>query len=318
MKWFKTFGFKFLSLPLVVTEVLSPLSQVQAAPCCARSPAVPMIVMGDNQAQINLGSGFVNVVAETDDHGVPQFGSPADSESNLTYRIDFSGLISDRLQVGLTLNYLNHSVTNDYLGNTEWGWGDTRVNVAYEFLPVWKYSEWKPQGYVFSSLTVPTGRPIYYSQSDAATDVMGDGFFTLSVGTLFTKRIEAWDGFIITELHYSLPREFSGEVETIQVKPGFGGSMGIGFGWSPGEGPVRIGMRLQPRVDQAKIVPEIRSRIGSSPIISLCDFGIDFAWMASQTQTLMLSYTDQTLIGYAINSNLNRIYALNYQFRWLR
>ena len=290
----------------------------QASACCARSSAVPILIVGDDQSQINFGIAQGKVVAETTEEGVPIFGSPDESETNITYRADVATLLSDRFQVGVSVPVVQHMISFSNRSDSGVGLGDVRVSVGYEVIPVWDYSKWKPQGFIFSLVTLPSGRSVYESLSPTASDVTGNGFYSVSVGSLFLKRWDAWDTFFISEIHYSLPRTFESNSDPLFVKPGFGASAGLGVGFSPKEGPVRLGLRIQPRYDQPRQVPSMSLGLPQGRFLSVWDTGFDVSYMVSGSDTLMVSYTDQTLLGEAINSNLNRVFAINFQHRWAR
>ncbi len=284
-----------------------------AAACCARNSAVPVLIVGEDEAQFNFGMSLGAVVAEVCDEGIPVFGSPETSEINQLYRLEGALLLSDRFQVGMSLNGVNHRITKPARTDSQLGIGDTRISLGYEYLPSWTYSSWKPQGFLFSVLTFPTGRSSYEFESLTAADVTGNGFYSVSIGSLLIKRWTVWDVFMVPEVHYSLPRTFKiGEVE-----PGFGGSIGFGVGMSPWEGNFRLGLRVQPRVDQSRYIAFRNSDL-SRGILANCDTGLDIAYLVTSNDTLMISYIDQTLLGPAINSNLSRVFGLNFQHRWER
>ena len=302
----------FFILNLICCIILE--SAAWASPCCARSPAVPMIVMDDDYTQINLGTSYVNAILETDDQGNSN-GLALDSDRNATFRVELSRKISERFQLGAVLNYTNHYTRTGNNRDSQWGWGDSRFSVMYDS------SRDKPQAgrsdqlFFFSTVTLPTGRSIYYAQSDTAADVTGDGFFTTTAGGFYLKKFKAWDTMLVSELHYSIPRQFT-TPDQLKVNPGLGGSLGVGLGYSPGQGPFRVGMRVQPRLDQAKIIPQIKSQVGNSSFIFITDVALDLGLAVGERQVIIFSYIDQTLLGYSINASLNRIGVLIYQFRW--
>ena len=160
-----------------------------AAPCCARNSATPILMVGDDQAQLSFGSSFANVVAEHDetieDNIHPVYLSPGEINTVNTYRLEGAFLLSDRFQLGGSFSLAQHRVAEpdaldgangpSSVDETNWGVGDTRVSLAYEAFPAWTYSAWKPQGFVFLVLTLPTGRSKYEFQSATLSDVTGNG-----------------------------------------------------------------------------------------------------------------------------------------------
>jgi hypothetical protein len=305
------FVFFVLSSSLIV-------GKASASACCARSAATPFLIVGDDQAQLNFGISAGGVVARTGEDGVPVFGSPQYSDRTQLFRLDAATLLSDRLQMGISFPWVSRTVNVGSLVGSTGGIGDIRLSLGYEVLPAWTYSKWKPQGYLFSVLSFPTGISKFEYQNPTASDVTGNGFYSASMGSLLLRRWVEWDLFFVPEVHYSLPRTFSRQNHAFEVVPGWGGSVGAGAGFSPGGGEFRFGVRVQPRLDQANRVPAFDRSASSISWIGSCDTGIDFSYLLGSRTTLMLSYTDQTLLDPAINSNLSRTLGFNLQHRWER
>lgn len=310
----KCFYFGLMILSLVFLR--SP--QSIAAPCCARSAAAPFLILGDDEMQYSIGLGSSHAVAEAADDRRTYFIPNELYDQARTLRLDGAMLLSDRAQAGLSLGMVNRSVRVYDESHSSFRLGDVRLSLGYEFLTNWTYSPWKPTGYVFSVLTLPTGRSNYDSVMPNFADVSGNGFYSLAVGGIFLKRWNTLDAFVMTEVHYSFPRVFENFTGQFQVIPGMGGSLGGGVGWSPGGGAVRLGMRVQPRVDQPRLIPS-RDLVGTKKgWASSCDTGFDFSYLIGSNKTFMVSYSDQTLLGIAQNSNLNRVIGVSFQHRWER
>lgn len=317
MKWLITFGFK-LTLNILVITFFTPTWCCLAAPCCARNSATPSLIVGDNESQVNVGISLGNVVAEVFDEGIPAFKSTHNSEITQSYRLDGAMLLSDLFQIGVSGTLINHAISDIGLTESTFGAGDTRLSLGYEFLTSWTYSNWKPQGYLFSVITLPTGRSKYESEKENLSDITGNGFYSFSIGMFILKQWDFWDLFFLPEIHYSLSRSFESRQGAMLAIPGFGGSAGIGVGWSPDGTGFRFGIRVHPRLDQG-IITETRN-ITSNGLtwVSNCDTGLDASYLLNTNDSVMISYTDQTLLGIAFNSNLSRVIALNFQHRWER
>ena len=295
-------------------------TQSRGAACCARNSSTPSLIIGDDWSQFNFGYAYSSAIALAGESGQASYFPAEVQEGIQTYRLDAATLLSDRFQVGASLFLVNHRLTHSYISDSSTGIGDVRLSAGYEALPDWSYSIWKPQIYLFSSATIPTGRSLEQSQKSSYTDVTGNGFFSLSLGSLFIKRWVVWDAFLLSELHYSLPRTFENdavEFKKFRVEPGWGGSLGVGLGMSPGGGALRLGLRVMPRYEQGKMNVGIdhKKDIG---FIATCDVGADLGYLLTSQDTVMVAFTDQTLLGPSYNSNLNRVLAINFQHRWER
>jgi hypothetical protein len=274
--------------------------------------------VGDDEAQLNFGVAVGSSVARSLSNGNTIFGSSQFSDVSRSFRMDGAILLSDRFQIGGGASLVQREVVQSSYAESAVGLGDSRISLAYEVLPVWNYSQWKPQGYIFSVVTLPTGRSIYESQNNMASDVMGNGFYSFSVGSLWLKRWTVWDTFLLEEVHYSMTRTFNYAGDVFNVSPGWGGSIGLGMGASPGGGNTRLGVRVQPRIDQARSISVESLKSGAQSHVMSCDVGMDISYLLGTTETIMFSYTDQTLLGPSMNTNLNRSFALNFQHRWER
>lgn len=315
MKKSRRFSFKSLFVLLLFSL---PFWRALGAPCCSRNASIPVIITGDDEAQVSFGTSMAGVVAEVFDEGIPLFSSKNTSEIIQAFRLEGAMLLSDRLQAGVGLPLVNYRYSSPVQTSASTGIGDIRVSGGYELLPQWSYSEWKPNGFLFSVVTIPTGRSQYESQTPMSTDVTGNGFLSVSFGSIFLKRWTLWDVFFVSEVHYSFSREFGKGNDAFWIEPGFGGSMGVGVGFSPGASNLRIGFRVQPRLDQARILSSIDKGSRARGMLANCDTSLDFAYMVGNHDTIMVSYTDQTLLGPAMNLPLSRIVGINFQHRWER
>jgi hypothetical protein len=288
-----------------------------ASPCCAGSSATPALMSGDERIQMSLLTSRSTVIGDAPAHGIPVFRSASDDEVTLTHRLDAAVLLDDRWQVGFILPVVQHSVRNHQVNETHTAPGDLRFNLGYEALPEWTYSEWKPKGYVFTQLLLPTGRSIHETTMLSAADASGSGFFTAALGTLLIKRWSSWDAQLLPEVHYSFARRF--QAGTLQVTPGWGMSFTLAGGYSIG--PFRVGFRLQPLLNQAQhfeFFSDDLVRTASTARRLLWTTGTELTYLHSDHWSMSATYTDQTLLGPAYNTTLSRSLALAVQRRWMR
>jgi hypothetical protein len=287
-----------------------------AASCCAGNAAAPALISGDERMQMDVLFSHSSVVGNVEE-GVPVFWSPKESETTQTVRIDAATLISDRWQIGTMVPVVQQQVNRQGLDRSATALGDVRMNVGYEILPEWTYSVWRPKGYVFAQLMLPTGKSSYDTSDFSEADAVGRGFYTVALGSLLVKRWSSWDAFLIPELHYGFARRFDvtelHDAET--VSPRLGASVGFGGGWS--YGPLRVGLRFQPVYNQPKKIQTSSNVVYAGYQLSW-DTGADLTYLVGDDWSVTGSYTDQTLLGPAVNSYLSRTFALMLQRRWDR
>jgi len=288
---------------------------VFAAACCAGSGAAPSIISGDDVAQISLSGARGTIIGDAPAQGIPVFRNGTYSSTTNTYLLSGALLVSDLWQVGTSIPV----ITNDSgTQGQSTGLGDIRINGTYEILPEWTYSYWKPKGFLFMQFTSPTGHSIADSDTPAAVDSLGKGIFATGIGGFFVKRWSTWDVYTITEIHYGFSRTFqlsTGNSRTLGS--GLGGSCSIGVGVSPGAGNFRIGLRIQPLYES----PRINSDSGVPSQISYqlsWNTALEASYLIDTAWAINASYTDQTLLGPAVNTTLSRTFALGLQHRWTR
>ncbi|MBC7690625.1 MAG: hypothetical protein H7222_02560 [Methylotenera sp.] len=292
-------------------------SSVHAAACCAGSGAAPSVISGDDVAQVSVSAARGTVIGDAPAEGLPVFRNGATSEVTEIYLLSGAILVADRWQVGAGVPILRHEAAAKSTGSSS-GLGDIRLNGAYEFLPEWTYSAWKPRGFGFLQFTLPTGTSVYDTQSAGAVDALGKGFYSLGAGSLLVKRWSAWDTYAIPEVHFSFRRTFRNEnAEQLQIGSGSGASVSWGVGMSPGEGNFRIGLRLQPLYESPKGVVSDGATSRSGHQLSW-NTALEATYLVSTAWAINGMYVDQTLLGPAVNTTLSRTLALGLQRRWER
>ncbi len=302
---------------------------LEAAPCCAGSSSLPALITGDERAQFAASFSQGSVIGDAPNEGIPVFRGAGESETTQTLKLSGAGLLSDRSQVGVTGTFASRAFHRGSENATATALGDTSVGFAYEILPEWNYSAWRPRGHLFFEATLPTGRSVYEAERPGMVDATGRGFFRLAVGGVFTKRFDRWDLLGIGEIHRSLPRTFSpttANTEALEVDAGFGASAAIGAGYSPGGGRWRFGIRLQPSYAEGRALTTspgsaTANRTRSRPV-RVVDTSFEASCLLDEnsagTWTAFASYVDQTLLGPAANTTLNRVVSVGVQRRWDR
>jgi hypothetical protein len=290
---------------------------VHAAACCGAGSAAPTIISGDDAFQFSTSVSFADVIGDARANGVSVFRATGDDETTQTIRLDGALLISDRWQLGASAPIIRRSRSRLQSSDSATGLGDLTFNTAYEVLPEWGYSVWKPRGFLFGQVTIPTGGSIYdlavATDDPWGLDSRGRGFFNIGMGALFTKTWGSWDAFTLMEAHRSFQRTFHG----VQVNPGFGGSVAIAGGYSPTFLPLRVGLALSPAYEGAYTVTENGQSSTSSHQL-VWNTSLQLGWLIHSSATLSAIYTDQTLTGPATNVSLSRTLAVTFQKRWER
>ena len=285
------------------------------APCCGGSSAIPTLITGDDRAQVQASLSHGSIIGDAPAHGIPVFRSGADSEDLNVFNLAGAYRITDRTQVGLGIPIVARSRQTPTVETSASGLGDVILDLAYEALPDFTYSEWRPKGLVFLQATLPTGPSTYDSTLPFQIDARGRGFFTIGAGCAFLKNLANWDFLFNLEVHRSFRRTVtSQDGGSLTLSPSFGGTAMLGAGYSPSGGRFRIGAGLSPIYEGAMDVSGgIQST--SEPQLSW-GVSVQAGYLISDNWSATLAYTDQTLLGPAQNVSLSRSVAISLQRRW--
>jgi hypothetical protein len=289
---------------------------VFAAACCGGGAAIPGLITSDDRIQttVSIANSFVRADATVG--GQLQTRSSNDIENAQNLRADFSKLLSDRWQWGVTVPLSRRSRSRDSFSTQSTGLGDVSLSLAYEWLPEWSYSAWKPKSLVFASAILPTGTSVYESRLPFAIDSRGRGYFGISVGTLFMKTWGSWDSVIVAETHRFFPRTISTELGALNLMPGWGARCVASAGWSPGRSNWRLGASATWDWEEGVGTSGLVDGLGSS--VTLFTTSIQVSWMVSEEFSLNALFSDQTLFALSSNSPLTQSVSIMAQKRWGR
>ncbi|MBS1960659.1 MAG: hypothetical protein JST04_00475 [Bdellovibrionales bacterium] len=310
--------FRILVPSLAVGALLAFAGNARAAACCGGTSATPSLITGDDAYQFGLAVSRSEIIGDAPTSGKPVFRGDGTDEVTTTYRLDVAAILSDRTQASVTVPFVSKSVAAGGTSNGASGVGDASLGFAYEAWPEWTYSEWKPHGFLFTQLNLPFAHSIYDTEAAGASDAFGTGFYRLSAGTLLRKAWRVLDAAVTPEVHYSLPRAFTDAGgSSLRVSPGFGASVEAGVGYNFVRLPFRVGLRIQPVWNEPRTIDADGARTRSSAQW-VWNTGLDVGYLATTEWSLSASYTDQTLLGPAVNTTLGRTFALSLQRRWPR
>jgi len=301
---------------IVIVGILGLLSKsALAAPCCGGASALPSLITGDDQAQMSFASSAGGVVSDVSPQGVPTVRVAGDSETIQTMTLGGAYRVLDRFQMGAEIPLISRERSTSAISAQAAGLGDVRLDTAYEFLPEWSYSTWRPHGLVFFQMNLPTGPSIYDASSPYLLDARGRGFFSTALGLVFVKGIGNFDFLLSGEIHRSFPRTMdNGDGTTTELIPSYGASGVAGVGYTPGSGSWRIGVNLSPVFEgPIEAQGEINSVSDNQLVWNTC---LALGYSISSDLSAVLVYTDQTLLGPSQNVSLSRTVAVNLQKRW--
>jgi hypothetical protein len=303
-------------LPALISFALLvfPALTARAAPCCAQTGSVPSLITGDER--ISMGASILNgsVIGDAPaaGGGVPVFRDALSTrESRSVLLLNAAALLDgDRLQAGISVPLQWNRIGSGSRDSSRVAAGDVSLTLGHETLPEWDYSVWKPRGFTFLQLTLPTGRSILESTDPAAVDVTGLGHVALSAGFVALKRWSVWDASSVIRLGRVFGRGFDSGIST---RSAWSGAFNLGAGVSFAE-RFRLGGTIG--VDALSALAVSGGGLDSAGAGRLVwTAGANLAWLRGEDDTLILGYADQTLFGPAYNTTLARTFSLSFMHR---
>jgi hypothetical protein len=279
---------------------------VFSAACCGGGASLPNLITGDYQAQVTLNASNSAVTHRVDGDGNYIKSSNNEVTDSLTLMSAYQ--FSELWQIGISIPFKKNTYESSSNHESTTGIGDLKLQVAYEFLPEYSYSKWKPRGFLFVQHTFNNAKSTHEVDKEHATDALGKGFQTTSIGTSFFKIIKSFDLSVMGEFHFSQKQTFSDNSNDIVITPGNGTSVLIGGGYSPRNGSFRYGVNLVSSYEGSSTTRgDIYSK--STPKETL-ELGLNIGYMFEEN-SYVASYTDQSFFGTGKNISSSKAISLS-------
>jgi hypothetical protein len=301
---------KFKKL-LFSVACLSLSNQIIAAPCCGSGFTIPSIITSDDKAQLATSYTYSRIHADVFTNG--DWRRREEKDVTEIYKIEGAHIFKDLYQFGISVPYQKRTREGAQADSSA-GLGDISLQLGYEYLPDWDYNPYRPKGIGYLSLILPTGKSIYESDDGSGIDARGRGFWGLGGGTVLTKSWGSWDANFNFEAHYSFPKEVSNDTTIGTVKPSYGGSsaLGTGYNWESIRFGGLINWFYEAPTDVTGTTPSegTLKRYASGSLL--------LSYLFKSNESIVLSYSDQTLFGSPLNTSLSKSITLFFQKRWQR
>lgn len=277
--------------------------------CCGSVVAVPAMIVGDEKAVFNTSFSYGTRQVDVNSSGL--WKKRSEDYTTETFRIEGSHLIADRWQAGFSLPMTRQSQQ----GEDSTDLVDATLHLGYEFLPDWDYNPWRPKGIGYFQLIVPAGESTYEADHRLGIDGHSRGFWGLGLGTLLSKTVSRWDGYLNFEVHRFFERAMKNQTGKIDLFPGYGGSLSLGAGYNTQK--LRLGAGVTWSYEDPIDVKS--SFLNSSGAPQRITTGlISVSYLPSSVWSATFSYADQTLLGNPVNAALSQTYGIQVQRRWAR
>jgi hypothetical protein len=303
---------------MLAFAMLAP-SAAGAAACCGGGFSLPSLLTGDDRAQMTTSLATSTTAIDVQPSGKwLKRGNPERSE---TLKLEGAALITDLWQAGGSVPITRRARSGPDGDTDASGIGDVAMTLAYEAMPEWDYSSWRPKGVAFLQLVAPTGRARLESSNDLNLDVTGRGFFSVGPGLVLIKLHPPFDFQFLAEAHRSLARDLESSQAggRVHLEPGNGATISLSAGWSKGE--LRLGLGALASYEDAISVQGASSASGNSSDILLERYATvtaSAAYLLAADWATSAAYSDQSLLGSPTNTTLSRSVVLSLQRRWAR
>jgi hypothetical protein len=285
--------------------------ELKAASCCGGGASLPGLVLGDYQGQFVVSFSNAAITHDSNPDGAIKKRYANNQQVNERVVLTGAYLLNPLLQVGATVPYQFTTYRTEANEEASNGLGDIKLQTAYEFLPEYSYSAWKPRGFIFFEGTIATSNSIYDATKPFRTDSFGNGLNVPSVGFLFMKTYPIWDYLSAIEVHHGFNRSFKQSGQSFKVLPGFGATAMISIGYSPGGSDFRIGSSLTYAYESKKEIVGLANQTSATEEVIFAEVGVNISYLYREN-SFTLSYNDQVFLGVSQNTVLTR--SLGFSF----
>jgi hypothetical protein len=301
---------------LLAASVLFQSQFSSGASCCSSGASLPNLIVTDSRYQASATYEYSAVVGDVSTSGLAVFRSSNNRESSVSMKGDFSYLVSDFFQGGLSIPIVQRTREQGDTASESTGLGDVGIFSAYEYLPELEYSEFGPRGFVYLKLVIPTAPSIYDFEDELAADARSQGYYNLVLGNYFTRSFGRWDAGANLDLIYSFGREFkanSGKATNHSSTYGLNSALGLGHSFLE-DRALRLGTQFSVKymADRETEINGDKSQVDRKivwPVLVSASYLIDSKW------SLKASYTDETLVGPVRNSAISRSLLISLETR---
>jgi hypothetical protein len=287
---------------------------VLSSSCCVGNASIPSLITMEATAQVNTTYAEANTIGSTDEFGNSIFRDKSNKEKLRTFKID--GIYrKKRHQMGFSAgeSWKSRQINNEKESSS--GLTDFSLLYNYNLKDTQSLFSHIPKLWLFSKFLIPVSESNYDTNTRLGTDARGNGQHQLALGIVGIKNYRVIDWTTSLELHKNLAKTFNGN-EEVSVQSSYGGSVSAGVGYVPWKRKNRLSLLLTRRIEEAKRIRTENSKWSSTSKSSSVDTVLGWSYEISAFDTIATSYNDQTIMGPAVNTQLQRIWSLQYQKRF--
>ncbi len=284
--------------------------QAYSNSCCGQSPASFTILSLSQKLSVSTGVSYLSSQGRVYDNS-DEFYLWNDKKREVrSFLLNVSSTLVDRHQVFINTSYLQGYYSDSFGVGYSTHLSDTLLGYSYEILPEYSFSYWKPKVFITAFLNVPTGRSIYdNNRLSEGADVTGHGLWGTGIGVTLRKVYFPWT---ITLQGRTL-RLFSKEFESVRVSDFYDSSLAFLLNYSTRLWGLQFNTGLtfthlsERRIEPVNVTSGVTQNFS---VLGGVQRSISESWVAG------INYSDQTLVGPAKNSILNRSLNINFNYNY--
>ena len=293
---------------LLISFIILQWTTASANSCCGQSPASFPVLALDQKLSIN--TSYSVSQAQGRIYSPEEFVVWNSKERQVqSLQLSIAGTVRSRHQFYVNTALLNSKFKDEYQNADSQNFSDTQLGYSYEVLPEYSFSYWKPIIHTSLLMNVPTGKSIYDNiELSEGTDVTGHNQWGLGVGLTARK---VYFPFTLILQGRSL-QMFKKQFSNVEVGTFYDSSLAFLGSYALTWKAVVLNFGVTTNHLSARSLnsrDESQSMQNTSLLVGLQkSFGE--AWNVG------FNYSDQTLLGPAKNSILNKTVTLNINYNY--
>lgn len=285
-------------------------SNAFSSSCCGGGSSTSLIIVGDKKSEMTLGYVRKKDFGQTDIHGKSHYLKHSSKDNSHILNFQYAYQWSEYTQLATKFSVVSKDIKKSNFDEKSTGLGDLEFQYTFEYLPELSYSAFKPRGFLYAKLIIPTTKNMFNSKKILKSDVRGFGYYGMSVGQFYVKKINQINLRLATEwIHYF-------NTSTVSLKQSSFEKFIIPLGGSFDflSLPISLGYTQSFNYQTSKkITGALHSTTGKEHYWE-ANFYLNYS--PTDEDLYSLSYSDSSLIGKSINSPLYRSLSLNYTRSW--
>lgn len=295
---------------LIIITISLIASIAQANSCCGQSPASFTILSLQQKLSLSLSHTLIRSAGRVYSDPKQFFIWENKRRQIQSTTLNAAGTFGQRHQLFINTSFMSSSYEDAVEKANAHHLSDTLLGYSYELLPEYSFSYWKPIIYITALLSLPTGHSIYdHSQISEGTEVTGHNQWGMGVGITAKKVYFPYTLTLQARSIRLLPEEFP----LTEVLGFYDHSMAflVNYAstfWSLAFNAGITWSYLSERRLQPSNISSNSTQVNT--ILIGLQKPLDEHWSAG------INYSDQTLLGPARNTILNRNYSFNINYNY--